>query len=150
MKKSFANLTVLVFYLGLTCFQALAATEFLHPDQAFVTTAKWSAKRQGIELSIAPVKGYYLYKDSLHFYLGHTASDLALLQPDLPTGIQKFDPIFQKTKHIYDQAFTVLLPTGPFTGQTVALKIVMQGCAESGICYSPISRSYSLRAAHSP
>ena len=123
---------------------AVAATEFLPPEKAFQAEATWTPKTNDIELEIFPAKGYYIYQDSLHLKMGLQANELKLVKTSLPAGIEKFDETFQKKMQIYKQAFLITLDKKAELGNPAYVELELQGCAEAGICYPPMTLKFLL------
>ena len=146
MTKYLKSLLGSIFILGLFLNQAQAGPDFLPPEQAFLVEASWPANSSQIEVQFAPVKGYYLYKESLRFQAGRDQKKLSVVTPNLPVGIEKFDPTFNKKLQIYKQAFEVLIPVANAKNQPIYLEVELQGCAEAGICYPPMTMHFLLTA----
>ena len=123
---------------------AVAATEFLPPEKAFQAEATWTPKTNNIELEIFPAKGYYIYQDSLQLKMGLQANELKLVKTSLPAGIEKFDETFQKKMQIYKQAFLITLDKKADLGKPAYVELELQGCAEAGICYPPMTLKFLL------
>jgi thiol:disulfide interchange protein DsbD len=125
-----------------TCGGAHAAgDDFLDPDQAFVLAAPTAQdKAVGLSFQIAP--GYYLYREHFKF----EADGATLGEAALPAGQVKFDTTFQKNVETYHGALAFALPVqqaaGPFT-----LRVTYQGCAEAGLCYPPITKTFRVSLA---
>ena len=126
--------------------QAYAAIDFLPPEKAFRVEAAWLDKTNEIELELAPVKGYYLYQESLHFRAGTDPNKLVTYKPMLPKGVEKFDQTFQKKLVIYKQAILVSFDIKAAANQPMYLEVELQGCAEAGICYPPMTLKFLLVA----
>jgi len=90
------------------------------------------------------VKGYYIYQESLHFRAGSDLNKLITYKPSLPLGVEKFDQTFQKTLQIYKQPFIVSFDTKAAAGKPIHLEVELQGCAEAGICYPPMTLKFLL------
>ena len=138
-----------ILLLAMSIFQlmagnALAASDFLPPDKAFVVEAAWIDGSNQIDIELSPVKGYYIYQDSLHFRAGPNEQQLLSYKPVLPLGSEKFDETFQKKLTIYKQPLTVLLETRADTNKPMHLEVELQGCAEAGICYPPMTLHFLL------
>ena len=117
--------------------------EFLPPEQAFKVSGRLS--EAGIEIQIEPVSGYYVYKESLHFYVGQNTSELPLNQINLPVPKRKFDENFQKIVETYNHPINFVLPLKMVGEQIpIDIQIGLQGCAEKGICYPPMTRVLHL------
>ena len=121
-----------------------AAPEFLPPEKAFQAEAVWAVNTNDIELEIFPAKGYYIYQESLHFKMGSEPNKLGLVKAMLPAGIEKFDETFQKKMQVYKQAFLLTLDKKAEVGKPLYLELELQGCAEAGICYPPMTLKFLL------
>ena len=133
-------LAALLFFVG----NALAAPEFLPPEKAFQAEASWAVNTNDIELEIFPAKGYYIFQESLHFKMGSELSKLGLVKASLPAGIEKYDETFQKKMQVYKQAFLLTLDKKAEAGKPLYLELELQGCAEAGICYPPMTLKFLL------
>ena len=128
----------------LLCAQVFAAQDFLPPEKAFRVEATWLENSNQIELEFLPAKGYYIYQESLKFQAGVQAGNPVNIRPSLPAGIEKFDETFQKKLQIYKQLFIVLLEIKPTVGKPMLVETTLQGCAEAGICYPPMTLKFLL------
>ena len=132
--------------LMLISVHAFAAQDFLPPEKAFRVEATWLENSTQIEIEFIPAKGYYLYQESLQFDAGPEAGKLYKIRPELPLGIEKFDETFQKKLQVYKQPFMVLLDIQPAPGKPIHVEVSLQGCAEAGICYPPMTLKFLLAA----
>ena len=139
-------LKMLIALLVLLSTQVFAAQDFLPPEKAFRVEATWLENSNQIELEFMPAKGYYIYQESLKFDVGIEASKLYKISPSLPLGIEKFDETFQKKLQVYKQPFMVLLDIKPVSGKPIHAEVTLQGCAEAGICYPPMTLKFLLAA----
>jgi thioredoxin:protein disulfide reductase len=122
-----------------------ASGQFLPVGEAF--RVKWSWSGTGIavgEFTVAP--GYYLYRDRIKVSLKAPAgAQLAALE--LPAGEVKEDP-YAGRQVVYHRSFSarqaITLPAG--LESAVELEVVWQGCADAGLCYPPVRRSFTLRS----
>jgi thiol:disulfide interchange protein DsbD len=130
--------------LALLSVQALPAQVFLPPEKAFKVEANWLEKSNQIEIEFFPAKGYYIYQESLQFELGSELDKLVNIKPALPMGVEKFDENFQKKMQIYKQPFMVLLQAKPEPSKPIHIEVTLQGCAEAGICYPPMTLKFLL------
>ncbi len=121
--------------------------EFLEPDQAFqlITTA---GEDNAVRLDFTVAEGYYLYRDKIRIILAddHPKS-IRIGDLRLPQGKIKADEYFGDVPVFY-KGVTAYLPATnnskeilPFT-----LKVQYQGCADAGLCYPPITKSFELSA----
>ena len=137
-------LTKIFGLLLLVSTQVFAAPDFLPPEKAFRVEATWPANSNQAEIEFVPVKGYYIYQESLKFDLGIETYKLYKISPSLPLGIEKFDETFQKNMQIYKQPFMVLLDVKSEAGKPLHIEVSLQGCAEAGICYPPMTLKFLL------
>ncbi len=116
--------------------------EFLPVDEAFRLTidtidpytlsAYWQIQ-----------EGYYLYKEKMAF---SAAGDVVQLgAPRLPAGKKIYDEFFGDAEVYYTEVEAVLplSRAGPAAAD-FDLTIEYQGCAEDGICYPPVTRSFTV------
>ena len=119
--------------------QALAAgVDFLPPEQAFQVSARLlTADRAEVLVQIA--SGYYVYRDPFRF----SATGATVGPAQIPPGKVKFDENFQKNVETYRGELRINLPliqvAAPFT-----LQVVVQGCADAGLCYPPMTSDLHL------
>ena len=116
---------------------AQADEDYLPPEKAFRFAARM-ADAKTVELTFAIAKGYYLYREQFAFKVAGAQAG----EPVIPPGKVKFDDTFQKNEETYRDAVTIRLPvqaSSPFT-----LSASYQGCADAGLCYSPMTSSAQL------
>ena len=140
LSKFIPLVTVLLIVIS----NAFAAPEFLPPEKAFQAEATWVTNTNDVELEIFPAKGYYIYQESLHFKMGSEPNKLELIKVSLPAGIEKFDETFQKKMQVYKQAFLLTLDKKAEISKPLYLEMELQGCAEAGICYPPMTLKFLL------
>ena len=133
-------LLALLFILG----NALAAPEFLPPEKAFQAEATWVTNTNVIEIEIFPAKAYYIYQESVHLKIGSEPNKLEAVKTSFPAGIEKFDETFQKKMQVYKEAFLITLDKKAEIGKPLYLELELQGCAEAGICYPPMTMKFLL------
>jgi thiol:disulfide interchange protein DsbD len=141
MHSFMAKLFALLLLLSAPVF---AAQDFLQPEKAFRVEASWIENSNQIEVDFAPAQGYYIYQESLKFEVGTEAGKLYSVRPALPLGIEKFDETFQKKLQVYKQPFVVLLDAKPEIGKPLHIEVSLQGCADAGICYPPMTLKFLL------
>ena len=139
-------LKTVITLLVLLSTQVLAAPDFLPPEKAFRVEATWLENSNQVEIEFMPAKGYYLYQESLQFKVGTETGKLYKIRPKLPLGVEKFDATFQKKLQVYKQAFLVLLDIKPVADKPIHIEVSLQGCAEAGICYPPMTMKFLLAA----
>ena len=138
-----AKIVALLIFLSANVF---AAQDFLSPEKAFRVEATWLENSKQVELDFLPAKGYYIYQESLQFEAGNQPGKLLSIRPSLPVGIEKFDATFQKKLQVYKQPFIVVLDVRPELEKPMHITATLQGCAEAGICYPPMSLKFLLAA----
>ena len=115
--------------------------EFLDVDDAFRLEIT-EVGRNRIETAFAIADGYYLYRDKIVF---SSDGDVRLMEVALPPGEIKNDQYFGEMavfKHDFSAPITLQRPDPAAT--SIKLHATYQGCAESGICYSPVNKTFSL------
>ena len=140
LSKFIPVVAVLLLVIGKT----FAAPEFLPPEKAFQAEATWAVNTNDIEVEIFPAKGYYIYQESLHLKMGSQPNKLEAVKSSLPAGIEKFDETFQRKMQVYKQAFLLTLDKKAGVGKPLYLELELQGCAEAGICYPPMTLKFLL------
>ena len=140
INKFIPVLATLFFILG----NAFAAPEFLPPEKAFRAEATWLANSNDVEVELFPAKGYYLYQDSLHFQMGSQPNKIGVVGTTFPPGVEKYDETFQKKMQVYKQDVLLTLNNKAQAGKPLYLELEMQGCAEAGICYPPMTLKFLL------
>jgi len=144
-KKIFWNLFIQIIGIGIFV-GGISAKEFLPPEQAFVVEATWSANTTELLIDYRPVKGYYIYQESLQYRLFINDRQINTKNIQLPRGIEKFDETFGKKMEIYPNPFSVTIPFLQKAEQGIRLELDLQGCADGGICYPPMTYQYFLAA----
>ena len=131
---------MLAWFLVLSLFAWLPfahAEDYLEPEAAFRFSSRM-VDPQTAEIRYKIAKGYYMYREQFAF----RAKGATLGTPDIPPGKVKFDQTFQKNVETYRDSISILIPvsaSGPFT-----LIATSQGCADAGLCYSPMESVASL------
>ncbi|MDX1375096.1 MAG: protein-disulfide reductase DsbD [Burkholderiales bacterium] len=120
--------------------------ELLEPEKAFQFAARAVDPRM-LEVHFAIADGYYMYRDKFRFAL-EGAEGVALGAPQLPPGIRKKDEFFGEVE-TYRKSVRVLLPLerSSAAAQIVKLNVTSQGCADIGVCYTPMDSSATLQLA---
>jgi len=144
LMKLIKQASVLLASLVLLVGNVIAAQDFLPPEKAFQVEATWLQDSTQIEVELLPAKGYYIYQHSLKFQVGVLENKLITVKPALPRGIDKFDETFQKKLQVYKQAIIFLLEAKPQAGKPIYVEVELQGCAEAGICYPPMTAKLML------
>jgi thiol:disulfide interchange protein DsbD len=119
--------------------------EILHPDQAFILSAKLDANNV-IQTNILLADHIYLYRDKIKISMvsgdGHSLGAISI-----PRGKKKTDEFLGPTEVIYDQV-NVSIPviSEPGASSRFALSYQYQGCVEDRICYPPITKYLTVDA----
>jgi thiol:disulfide interchange protein DsbD len=112
---------------------AIGEDEYLQPEQAFQYTATADENTLTIEWKAA--RGYYLYKKRMG--LAAATSGVTVGTPVYPKGESHKDEFFGE-QEVFRNEFKVTAPLkGARAGDTIAIKIQWQGCADAGLCYPP-------------
>ena len=121
--------------LPLPAAAAVDEADLLPVDQAFALSAHAEDVKQ-IRLDWAIADGYYLYKHRIKV----VAADAGKLgAPVLPRGEPHDDEFFGKVE-TYRGHLRASVPVLSRQGDSIALKVSYQGCADAGVCYPPQTR----------
>jgi thioredoxin:protein disulfide reductase len=117
--------------------------EFLPPDEAFKVSALATAPDR-IEVIFQVTKGYYLYRNKMKFAVGE-GQNASLGNPDVPKGEIKNDEYFGE-QEVYHHDVIARLPVSrsSLAAFTLPLRVTYQGCAEAGLCYPPINKTFNV------
>ncbi len=121
-------------------FSALVhAEEFLDPQVAFKFTAR-AIDADTLEARWQIADGYYMYRQKFKFEL--TGGKLGAIKT--PPGKMKDDDTFGKVE-VYRKEVRITLPFQRSAGASaVSLKATSQGCADAGLCYTPVTETRSI------
>jgi thiol:disulfide interchange protein DsbD len=120
--------------------------ELLEPEKAFQFSAR-ALGADAVEVSFKIADGYYMYRDKFRFALDGS-SGAKLGAPAFPAGIRKKDEFFGEIE-TYRRAVSIRIPverTSP-AAMTLLLKVTSQGCADLGVCYTPMDSKASIQLA---
>jgi thiol:disulfide interchange protein DsbD len=137
MKQLFRWMAALILLASTLGRTAVAADDFLPPEQAFKPSAEL---RTGgfVRVTWAIAPGYHLYRDRLVF----TAPQVG--QPALPDGVRKFDSNFNKEMETYAGQLAADLPVKADAKAPFVLRVGYQGCADAGLCYPPAEVAFTV------
>lgn len=123
-----------------------SSSELLEPEKAFQFSAR-ALGADAVEVSFKIADGYYMYRDKFRFALDG-AGGAKLGVPDLPAGIRKKDEFFGEIE-TYRKQVDIRIPVERNSAQatTVRLKVTSQGCADLGVCYTPMDSTAKIRLA---
>jgi len=117
--------------------------EILHPDQAFILSARLDANNI-IRTNIVMAANIYLYLDKIKIVMvegsGHSLGPISL-----PKGKKKVDEFLGPSQVIYGE-IDVAIPiiTAAYASDQFILSYQYQGCVEDRICYPPITKYLSV------
>ena len=119
--------------------------EILHPDQAFILSAKLDANNI-IQTNILLADHIYLYRDKIQIALlegdGHALGAISV-----PRGKKKNDEFLGPTEVIYDQVnVSIPIISEANASSRLVLSYKYQGCVEERICYPPITKYLAIDA----
>lgn len=121
-----------------------AREDLLEPEQAFQFAANLIDSKT-VEVRYRIADGYYMYRDRFRF--SSTGDSVRIAQPRLPTGRFVEDQFYGKVQ-TYRDSLVIRIPLAsslPPDGFT--LNVVSQGCADVGVCYTPLIQSAHIQAA---
>ena len=130
--------------LGVWLSPVSAADDFLDPEQAFqLSVAMHSPTQVDVHFTIAPK--YYMYQSRFAFALN--GDENAVGEPLYPPAKIIYDPNFNEDMAVYRQQVTLRVPVQPglgVPGLPLSFNLTYQGCADAGLCYSPITDTVQL------
>ena len=120
--------------------------DLLEPEKAFQFSAH-ALGADAVEVSFKIADGYYMYRDKFRFALDG-AKGAKLGAPEFPAGIRKKDEFFGEIE-TYRRAVDIRIPVERDSPQatTLLLKVTSQGCADLGVCYTPMDSTATIRLA---
>ena len=130
-------LAFLCLLIGLAAPTAHAEEEYLEPEAAFRFSSRMLDAKT-IEVVYQIADGYYMYREQFAFRAEGANLGVAVIPP----GKVKFDETFQKNVETYRKTVAITIPveaTGPFR-----LVATSQGCADKGLCYTPMESQARL------
>lgn len=114
--------------------------KFLPVDEAFKLSLRLDDS-QNIIAFWQIADDYYLYRKKFNFVL-NSGGKLGNMQ--IPAGEIKNDPTYGETE-VYHRVVEIKLPVTELQGlKTLEISVSYQGCADSGLCYPPIDKIFSL------
>lgn len=115
--------------------------EFLPADEAFTPELViLNDKNIQIVWQIAP--GYYLYKHKFQFQFETQQPKIEVVA--LPAGKAKTDEHFGDVEVYYQNVQAQLQLGGHDANKTYRLEIGYQGCADAGLCYPPMRKTFDV------
>jgi thiol:disulfide interchange protein DsbD len=117
--------------------------EILHPDQAFILTARLDANNI-VRTNILMADNIYVYRDKIKIAMvsgdGHSIGAISL-----PRGKKKNDEFFGPMEVIYGELDVAIpLISEANASDKIVLRYDYQGCVEDRICYPPITKYLSI------
>jgi thiol:disulfide interchange protein DsbD len=114
---------------------------FLSPEAAFQLDL--SAKdTQSILANFTVVPGYYLYKERIKFVLASgTSAEIAAVE--FPIAEIKNDKNFGKME-VYHHDFSTKISLANIKNNVIKIAATYQGCSEKGLCYAPMTKTFTL------
>ena len=115
------------------------AQDFLDPEAAFKFTSR-AVDAHTLEARWQIADGYYMYRKKFKFEV--SGASLGTIQS--PPGKMKDDETFGKVEVYRTQVRFVLPLKRTSDATTVTLKVTSQGCADAGLCYTPITETQRI------
>lgn len=116
--------------------------EFLHPDEAFKVSVR-NVRADAVEISWDIAPDYYLYRKRFKFSAAEAPVQLGAAE--FPAGQIKNDEFFGEMEVYHDSVVaTVPVIRAGAEAVTFPLQVTYQGCAEAGLCYSPIVKTLNV------
>ncbi len=158
------GILLLALYGLLVTDAARAADDFLDPEVAFVESAAMvDPLTLDMHWRIAP--GYYMYQDRFEVRIEDARGALLLFRRSdltpadaetrapawadalrLPRGRIKYDPTFEKDMEVFHGGVTLRAALRPGAEGPLRVSVTGQGCADEGLCYPPMTKTFTLQA----
>ncbi|MCU7843647.1 MAG: protein-disulfide reductase DsbD [Candidatus Thiodiazotropha sp. (ex Monitilora ramsayi)] len=125
-----------------------AEDELLDPEEAYILAVNVEDGTH-VRLNWKIAKGTYLYKDNIKLSLAENP-DVAIGSYQLPEAEIKEDSIRPDGSigdvPVYHDSIDLKVPLlrSGASPQSIALEAKYQGCAEIGVCYPPITKTFNL------
>ncbi len=119
---------------------AASEDEFLDPDVAFVLTGSANTPNN-VTINWRIADGYYLYKERMKVEPAGAAGTVAALV--LPKGEMHHDEYFGE-QEIFRGSLDASFAVPPSEAKSIDVNVTYQGCADSGLCYTPITKTSSI------
>ncbi len=119
-----------------------AEPELLPADEAFAVRVSDTRPGQ-IEVAWDIAEGYYLYQKQMAFKIDEAAG-LALGEPAYSETKIKDDEFFGRMAVFYHRAEAGLPVVGEARGVPTKLYVRYQGCADVGVCYPPVAKTFDV------
>jgi thioredoxin:protein disulfide reductase len=112
--------------------------ELLDPEKAFRISAR-ALDERNVEVEFSIADGYYMYRERFSFA---TESGRRLADVEIPRGTPKEDQFFGKTE-TFRRLVRIRVPISAedVAKGSVNLKVTSQGCADIGVCYTPLEQT---------
>lgn len=142
-KKLCQDLLLFSLLVMINVFHLSHAKEFLKPEDAFLISAQLTSQELKVNFSAQP--GYYMYQESMVIQTVEQSNGKEIQATNRPQAHEKFDENFQKVVRTYtgEVTYTYALKDLP-KAIPLHLAVQVQGCAEKGICYPPMTRYVQL------
>ena len=126
---------------AMACATTLAAEDLLEPDLAFRFSAK-IVDPETVQVRYQIADGYYMYRNRFRFTAAQGSVKFGT--PRLPAGTPREDEFFGKVE-TYRGTVVIDLPLkSSVAAAGFTLSAVSQGCADIGVCYTPLTQSVKL------
>lgn len=114
---------------------------FLSPEAAFQLDL--SAKdAQSIQANFTVTPGYYLYKERIKFVLA-PGTPAEISNVEFPIAEIKNDKNFGKME-VYHHDFSAKINLANIKNNAIKIAATYQGCSEKGLCYAPMTKTFTV------
>jgi len=134
---------ILLFFVSLMTHSAVALADdvLLPPDQAFKISAKAVSSNQ-LEISWDIAEGYYLYRNKMQFK--SKTEQIHTVTPVFPEGETKHDETFGDIIIYRNNLRIPVSLDAANEASSIQLLVQYQGCADRGICYPPLEKTFDI------
>ncbi|MFA6190950.1 MAG: protein-disulfide reductase DsbD [Sulfurimonas sp.] len=130
-----------ILFLFLSVFLFGATPKFLMPNEAFIPHAKLNEQMQ-IEAGVEIAKDIYLYEDKVKLELIDATNSITIKEIISPKSVKHDDTMV----YLSSPSFVVTLENKNDAKEIkkIEFKLSYQGCSTQGLCYEPLSKTYSF------
>lgn len=121
-------------------FSAQAEAELLAADEAF-QIRRALRREDWIEVDLWAAPGYAMYAERIRFQTD--AKTVKVAAVELPRGEARWDEALgERLTYLRGGVRARVRLTG--AAEAVALTVIAQGCADVGVCYPPVARTFQV------
>ncbi|MCX6076060.1 MAG: protein-disulfide reductase DsbD [Campylobacterales bacterium] len=130
-----------ILFLFLSVFLFGATPKFLMPNEAFIPHAKLNEQMQ-IEAGVEIAKDIYLYEDKVKLEVVDATNSITIKEITSPKSVKHDSDMVYLSSPLF--VITLEKKSDAKEIKKVEFKLSYQGCSTQGLCYEPLSKTYSF------